>query len=179
LTSTKNPIVLIKTPFGDIKAEIFEEQAPITAKNFLRYVDEGLYDGTSFFRVVTMENQPNSPVKIEVIQGGIPSVKGKGYPSVYPPIEHETTQTTGILHTDRTLSMARSSPPNTATSSFSICIGDQHELDYMGKRNPDLHGFAAFGRVTEGMDVAKTIHNQPYEGQRLKPPIEIQSIRRI
>jgi peptidyl-prolyl cis-trans isomerase A (cyclophilin A) len=179
LTPKENPIVMIKTSLGDIKVEVNEKKAPITAKNFLRYVDEGRFDGTSFFRVVTMENQPNSPVKIEVIQGGIPGVRGKGYPSVYPPIEHETTQKTGILHKDGTISMARSSPPNTATSSFFICINDQPELDYMGKRNPDLHGFAAFGQVTEGMDVVRKIHKQPYEGQRFKPPLEISSIRRV
>jgi len=75
--------VLIKTALGDIKAELYEKRAPITVANFLRYVDEGLFDGTTFFRVVTMENQPNSPVKIEVVQGGT-SRTGLTPPSIPP-----------------------------------------------------------------------------------------------
>jgi len=169
--------VLIKTALGDIKAELYEKRAPITVANFLRYVDEGLFDGTTFFRVVTMENQPNSPVKIEVVQGGT-MFKNRAYPSKYPPIEPETTEMTGIKHLDGVLSMARMKP-GTATSSFSICIGDQPELDYGGQRNRDGEGFAAFGMVTEGMDVVREIHRQPYEEQRLTPPIKIESIRKI
>ena len=169
--------VLIKTAFGDIKAELYGNKAPITVTNFLRYVDEGLFDGTTFFRVVSMENQSNSPVKIEVVQGGT-MFKGGAYPSKYPPIEHETTEKTGIKHLDGVLSMARMKP-GTATSSFFICIGDQPELDYQGKRNPDRQGFAAFGKVIEGMDVVRMIQVEPYEGQRLTPPIEITSIKRV
>jgi len=85
---------------------------------------------------------------------------------------------TGIKHLDGVLSMARMKP-GTATSSFSICIGDQPELDYGGQRNRDGEGFAAFGMVTEGMDVVREIHRQPYEEQRLTPPIKIESIRKI
>ena len=65
-----NPIVLISTSLGDIEVEIFRGRAPITSENFLRYVDDGLYDETAFFRTVTMENQLDSEVQIEVIQGG-------------------------------------------------------------------------------------------------------------
>jgi len=172
-----NPIVLISTFLGDIEVEIFQGRAPITSENFLRYVDDKLYDGTTFFRTVTMENQPNSEVKIEVIQGGT-MPEDRVYPSTYPPIEHETTETTGLRHVDGAISMARMKP-GTATSSFFICIGDQPELEYGGERNPDGQGFAAFGCVTEGMDVIRKIHKQPCEGQRLKPPIEIISSRRI
>jgi peptidyl-prolyl cis-trans isomerase A (cyclophilin A) len=78
---------------------------------------------------------------------------------------------------DGAISMARMKP-GTATSSFFICIGDQPELDYGGNRNPDGEGFAAFGRVTEGMDVVRKIHKQPCEGQRLEPTIEILTVRR-
>ena len=156
--------------------EVYLERAPITSENFLRYVDDGLYDGTAFFRTVTMENQPSSEVKIEVVQGGtVP--RDRAYPSTYPPIEHETTEATGLSHVDGAVSMARMKP-GTATSSFFICIGDQPELDYGGKRNPDLQGFAAFGYVTEGMDVVREIHRQPCEGQRLVPPVEITSVKR-
>jgi peptidyl-prolyl cis-trans isomerase A (cyclophilin A) len=172
-----NPIVLISTSLGDIAVEIFRVRAPITSENFLRYVDHRLYDGTAFFRTVTMGNQPSSEVKIEVIQGGTMPKDG-AYPSTYPPIEHETTETTGLRHVDGAVSMARMGP-GTATSSFFICIGDQPELDYGGKRNPDGQGFAAFGCVTGGIGVARMIHRQPHEGQRLDPPIEIISTRRI
>ncbi len=172
-----NTKVLISTSLGDIEVEIFPDKAPITSENFLRYVDDKLYDGTAFFRTVTMENQPNSEVKIEVIQGGT-MPKDRAYPSTYAPIEHETTETTGLRHVDGAISMARMKP-GTATSSFFICIGDQPELDYGGKRNPDGQGFAVYGRVTEGMDVVRKIHKQPYEGQRLGPPIEILTVRRI
>jgi len=170
-------LVLITTPLGDITVEIFRDRAPITSDNFLRYVDDGLLDGTSFFRTVTTKNQPHSDVKIEVIQGGT-EPKDAAYPSKYPPIEHETTETTELSHTDGAVSMARWAP-GTATSSFFICIGDQPELDYGGRRNPDGQGFAAFGRVRVGMDVVREIHRHPQEGQRLEPPIEIFSCRRI
>jgi len=87
------PLVLVKTELGDIKIEVYEVKAPATEANFLRYVDNKLYDGTAFFRTVTMNNQPNNDVKIEVIQGGQVDQK-----KAFPPIDHETTQTTGLRH---------------------------------------------------------------------------------
>ncbi|MCK7541723.1 MAG: peptidylprolyl isomerase [Marinilabiliales bacterium] len=77
--------------------------------------------------------------------------------AAFTPITHETTEQTGIMHRDGVISMARWTP-GTATSEFFICVGDQPELDYGGKRNPDLQGFAAFGKVTRGMDVVERIH---------------------
>jgi peptidyl-prolyl cis-trans isomerase A (cyclophilin A) len=172
-----NPLVLISTSLGEIEVEVFQGSAPITSENFLRYVDDRLYDGTSFFRTVTLGNQHDSEVKIEVIQGGT-MPKDRAYPSTYSPIEHEATETTGLRHVDGAISMARMKP-GTATSSFFICIGDQPELDYGGRRNPDGQGFAAFGVVTEGMGVVREIHVHACEGQRLEPPVEIISSRRI
>ena len=172
-----NPTVLISTSLGEMEVEVFRGKAPMTSQNFLRYVDAGLYDGTTFFRTVTLENQPDSEVKIEVIQGGT-MPKDRAYPSTYPPIEHETTESTGLGHGDGAVSMARMEP-GSATSSFFICIGDQPELDHGGKRNPDGQGFAAFGRITKGMDVVRKIHKQPHEGQRLESPVKIISCRRI
>jgi peptidyl-prolyl cis-trans isomerase A (cyclophilin A) len=158
---------------GNIKVDIYEDKAPITSANFLRYVDERLYDGTTFFRTVTMDNQPNSPVKIEVIQGGqVPKDKE------YNAIKLERTTLTGLKHVDGAISMGRFKP-NSAKSSFYFCIGDQPELDYQGNRNPDRQGFAAFGLVVEGMDVVRKIQVEPYEEQRLTPPIEIVSIKRV
>ncbi len=169
---SSNPVVLIKTTMGDIKVEIYEEKNPITSANFLRYVDEGLYDGTSFFRTVLMDNQPNNDVKIDVIQGG-QVLKEKEY----EPIKLERTTLTGLRHLDGTISMGRFQP-DSAKSSFFFCIGDQPELDYGGKRNPDGQGFATFGMVRDGMDVVRAIQVMPHEEQRLTPPIEIISIRR-
>ncbi len=166
--------VLIRTELGEIKAEIFEKEAPITAANFLRYVDAGLYDGTSFFRVVTIEESfPNQEVPITVAQCG--QVEKE---KLFPPIQHETTEETGLRHLNGALSMARMKP-GSATSSFSVILGSQPEMDYGGKRQPDGQGFAVFGYVTEGIDVAERIHSQPREGQRLKPSIRITSITRI
>lgn len=95
-----------------------------------------------------------------------------------PPIAHESTRQTGILHKDGVISMARWRP-GTATSEFFICVGDQPELDYQGKRNPDLQGFAAFGKVTAGMDVVNKIHQLPVAGQILDPPVKILKISRL
>jgi peptidyl-prolyl cis-trans isomerase A (cyclophilin A) len=170
-----NTKVLIKTELGDIKVEIYPKQAPITAANFLRYVDAGLFKGASFYRVVRLDNQPNNTVKIEVIQGGL-GFSDEERP--FPPIEHETTDKTGILHKDGVISMARNAP-GSATSEFFICIGDQPELDFGGKRNPDGQGFAAFGQVIEGLDVIRKIQQQPDEGQILKQPVMVKVIERV
>jgi peptidyl-prolyl cis-trans isomerase A (cyclophilin A) len=171
--ASKNPVVLIKTEKGDIKVEVDLARAPVTAANFLRYVDGKLYDGSVFHRTVTQDNQPNNAVRIEVIQGGQLSEEKE-----FPPIAQETTAATGLKHLDGTISMARGIP-GSATSSFFFCIGPQPELDFGGKRNPDGQGFAAFGKVVSGMDVVKAIHVLPAEGQSLKPPVKIISIRRI
>ncbi len=164
---------LIKTALGDIAIELYPAQAPVTVANFLKYVDAHLYDSSSFFRAVTLNNQPNNAIKIEVVQGGdIDSTKG------FAPIPMETTQQTRLLHKDGTISMARGKPAS-ATSSFFICINDQPSLDYGGKRNPDGQGFAAFGKVTRGMGLVKKIQQlYPEQGQYFKPPVKIISITR-
>jgi peptidyl-prolyl cis-trans isomerase A (cyclophilin A) len=169
----RNPLVRLRTGLGDIDVEVFQREAPVTSGNFLHYVDAGLYDGTTFFRTVTLENQPDDDVKIEVIQGGmVPEEKR------YQPIEHETTEATGLRHVNGTVSMARFKP-GSAASSFFICVGDQPELDYGGARNPDGQGFAAFASVSKGMDVVERIQVQPHEGQRLTPPIAIESVTKL
>lgn len=145
---------LIKTSLGDIAIELYPDKAPITVANFMAYVDKKLYKGSSFFRTCTPANEADRKVKIEVIQGGnMPD-------SLHPDsIKLETTKQTGLLHKDGTLSMARSGP-NSATSEFFICINNQPALDYGGARNPDGYGFAAFGKVTAGMDVVRKIQSQ-------------------
>jgi len=176
-TQPENPQVLIQTSLGAIKVEIYEKKAPITAPNFLRYVDERAFQGASFYRTVTMDNQPNNNVKIEVIQGGLGAM-AEGRERSHDPIPHETTDQTGILHKDGVLSMARTAP-GTVTTEFFICIGDQPALDFGGTRNPDGQGFATFGRVVEGMDVVRQIQQQPAEGQRITPVVEIINITRV
>jgi peptidyl-prolyl cis-trans isomerase A (cyclophilin A) len=167
--------VLMESDAGDIVLEIYEEQAPQTAKNFLRYVDEDRFEGARFYRVVHMNNQPQNEVKIEVIQGGLQD----DFPDqALPPIDHETTSVTSIKHLDGTLSMARLEP-GTASSEFFICIGNQPELDFGGRRNPDGQGFAAFGKVVEGLQVVRKIQQKPAEGQFLSPVVQITSIRRV
>ena len=172
--------VVISTEFGDIEAVLDSTKAPITVANFLKYVDDGQYNGGVFHRTVTLDNQPGNRVKIEVIQGAInPAYSDESYPpkSGYPPIELERTDKTGLKHKDGTISMARSGP-NTATSGIFICIGDQPELDFGGERNADGQGFTAFGQVTKGMEVVKKIQLAPREEQRLTPPVKILKIER-
>lgn len=162
----------VKTSLGNFVVELFPHHAPVTTENFLKYVDAGLYNGTDFFRVQNLQNQDNRPVKIEVIQGGgVDSVKS------FPAIQHENTLKTGLLHKDGSISMARGDT-GTATSSFFICINDQPELDFGGKRNPDGQGFAAFGKVVEGMDVVRKIYQQPFKESAFTPKIMIISISR-
>ena len=169
---TRPVTVVIATGLGVIEAEIDTVHAPVTAANFLKYVDAGKYDGGQFHRTVKPDNQPNNDVKIEVIQAG----RADGFEG-WPAIPLERTSATGLMHRDGTISMARDGP-DTATSDFFICIGDQPSLDFGGKRNPDGQGFAAFGRVVRGMDVVRKIQGAPAEGQSLMPPVRILKIRR-
>lgn len=167
-------VILLETELGDIIVVIDIANAPKTARNFLRYVDEDRFQEAFFYRVVRLDNQPGKDVKIEVVQGGIGFVESDVR---LQPIEHETTEKTGLLHKDGAISMARLEP-GTASSEFFICVGDQPELDFGGKRNPDGQGFAAFGRVIQGMDVVRVIHGRSADGQMLISPVRINSAKR-
>jgi peptidyl-prolyl cis-trans isomerase A (cyclophilin A) len=166
--------VVMKTELGEIEIELNAAAAPNTVANFLKYVDAKFYDGGRFHRTVTPTNQPNNPVKIEVIQGGPNLAKAK---DDFPPIKLERTRDTKLRHKDGTISMARDGP-DSATSDFFLCVGDQPELDFGGKRNPDGQGFAAFGKVVKGLEIVKKTQQSPADGQTLKPPVKIESIRR-
>lgn len=183
--------IRIETEYGTIKVELFDNEAPITTTNFLHYMDECLYDRGHFHRTVTADNNantnldltdeekssgqvPNDDISIQVIQASINSSQTS---ELDAPIPLERTSETGLQHLDGTLSMARSTP-NSAVSDFFICINDQPDLDFGGMRNPDGQGFAAFGRVTEGMDVVRTIQSQPAKGQILDPAVPILKIER-
>lgn len=166
--------VVIETSLGNIEVQLEPQKAPLTTANFLRYVDGGFYNGGVFYRTVTADNQPDKKTKIEVIQGGVDPASDK---KRFPPIPLERTNHTGLHHTDGTISMARD-VPDSATSEFFICIGDQPSLDYGGARNPDGQGFAAFGHVIKGMDIVRRIQMSPAQGQALTPPVRILEVRR-
>ena len=178
---SKKTNVALRTSQGDIIIELYSDKAPITANNFLRHLDEGFYDGSSFYRTVTIENDNGTP-KIEVIQGGIGDrIKP------FSAIKHESTDITGLSHIDGTISMSRYEV-DTATSDFFICIGDQKGLDFGGTRNKDGLGFSAFGRVISGMDTVRKINLLPSEkktenvyvqGQMLNNPVVIYKAERL
>lgn len=173
--------IVMMTTEGDIGIELYLDKAPVTAANFLRLADGEYLDGSNFYRVVRYENDNGNP-KIEVIQGGL----GDERESPFAPIDHESTEQTGILHTDGVISMARGDV-GTASSEFFICIGDQPGLDHGNVRNPDKQGFAAFGKVVSGMEVVRRINQLPGDGasdsdytmgQILGEPVSILSVRR-
>ncbi len=155
----KPPVyVAIDTPQGRIVIELAVAQAPITTANFLRYVDKKLYDKATFFRA----SRAPGAVDYGLIQGGLQNV------GALPPIAHEPTTQTGLKHVDGTVSIARTAP-GTATSDFFICIGDAPYLDADPKAPGDNLGFAAFGHVVQGMDVAKKILALPTPGKAINP----------
>ncbi|MBE35432.1 MAG: peptidylprolyl isomerase [Opitutaceae bacterium] len=167
--------VVMTTELGEIELVFAADKAPATVANFMSYVDRGFYNGGVFHRAVTMDNQSHNQIKIEVIQGGInPARRAEDGPT----IALERTRDTGLLHLDGTISMARLEP-YTATSDFFICVNDQPELDFNGKRNPDGQGFAAFGQVIRGMEIVRAIQNSPIEKQAVTSPVKILSIERV
>lgn len=167
--------VRIETALGDIIADIDSAHAPVSATNFLRYVDSAAYTGGRFHRAVTMDNQPRDSVRIEVIQGG---ANQQRVGARWPAIPLERTRDTGLRHRDGTLSMARGGP-DSATSDFFVCVGEQPSLDFGGHRNLDGQGFAAFGQVVRGMDIVRAIQRQPVNAQALTPPIAITRVVRV
>lgn len=173
------PRVALETSEGRILLEIDAAHAPLTAANFLRYVDGGFFKGASFYRVVRPDNDRN-PATITVIQGGL----GDGPPRL-PHIAHETTRATGLRHLAGTISMARDKP-GSATSEFFIVTEDAPALDFGGARNADGQGFAAFGRVVQGMEVVRRINagqasrgDAYVKGQMLDRPVAITAVTRV
>jgi peptidyl-prolyl cis-trans isomerase A (cyclophilin A) len=173
--------VVLETEKGDIVIALEAERAPVTAANFLRYVDEGRLDGTVFYRAMRLDwgEQPNG-----LIQGGTQYDPER----ILDPIAHEPTTATGLSHTAGTISMARYEP-GSATGDFSIMLSDQRGLDAdpNGETEDARAGFAAFGRVIEGMDVVRAIFDAPTDpekgegwmkGQMLAEPVKIIDARR-
>lgn len=171
--------VAIKTHQGVITLDLNVAKAPITAKNFLRYVDLKRFDGSAFYRAARIKEAP----QLGVIEGGL-----RGNPAkVLKPIAHESTVKTGLSHKDGTISMARRIPGD-ATADFFICSGDQPSFDADPANPAKTPGFAAFGQVSDGMDVVRAILALPtsptagvgvMRGQMLSPPAPILSVRRV
>ena len=173
----KNPHVVIETKFGEIELELYPDQAPKSVAAFLENIDAGYYENSSFYRVLSRDNQPSDADKTELIQGGIWRTKNKR-DIKKPGIPHETTEQTKILHKDGVISFARLEP-GTATTEFFICIDDQPSLDFGSNSNPDKQGYAAFGKVVKGMNIVRRIHNQNAVDQSFDPPIDIYKISRL
>lgn len=161
--------VTLDTEAGEIVIAVDLKHAPLTACNFLKYVAAGAYGGGYFGRTVRPDNQATAAVPIAVIQA---------YPNkdfvIFAPIALERTKDTNLRHLDGTVSMARKIPDD-ATAKFFICVGDQPELDFGGRRNPDGQGFAAFGKIVRGMPIVQRIQAGAAEGEQLTPPVMIRS----
>lgn len=170
--------VLIDTPYGGILLGIDERRAPLTAANFLAYVDRGFLAQASIYRIVTLDNQaPGSSHPIEIIQWGW-TAPDAGFDPPLPPVPHEPTSRTGLRHRDGTLSLARNAP-GSGGHGFFICRGDQPELDEGGRRNPDLAGFAAFGRILAGAETISRIMARAERTEYLQLQIPILDVRRL
>jgi len=170
------PRVVMETSAGRIVIEVNDRQAPITGGNFLRYVDEHRFDGTSFYRAV------RAAPDLGLVQGGTNNDPAK----VLPPIVHEPTTVTGLSHVDGAVSMARYDP-GTATGDFFVSVGSTPSYDAGRPFSIDAYGFAVFGKVVEGMDVVRGILVAPtsptegegfMRGQMLEPRITIVTARR-
>ncbi len=171
----KNPQIIIKTSLGNIDAELYPLQAPNTVAAFLSYIDSGLYKKSSFYRLTFLESITSSQYT-GIIQGGIWQTNN-AVASTLPGIPHESPKQTGLSHTDGTLSLARTTA-GSANSEFFICIGDQTAYDNGADLNSDGLGFAAFGRITAGMDIVYKIHKQHTNGEAFVKPVEIIAIER-
>lgn len=166
--------VAIETSVGTIIVAVDRKHAPLTSANFLTYVDDGRFDGVTFYRAARRKSDP----KLGLIQGGIDTDARRSL----PPVAHEPTSRTGILHRDATLSMARPNRPDSAMGNFFITAGATPNMDARG----DYIGYAAFGHVVAGMDVVRRIlsvptccGSGPMRGQMIVRPIAILRARRL
>jgi peptidyl-prolyl cis-trans isomerase A (cyclophilin A) len=175
--------VRLATPFGAIDLVVDTVHAPVTAANFLKYVDAGFYDGGRFYRVTRpgtyTPTPPNRPM-MNLIEGDIDPTRTSDR---FPTIPLERTSVTGLKHVTGTVSMGRNDgEPDSATSDFFILLDDQPSLDFGGKRFSDAQGAAAFGHVVAGLDVVRTIHQQgPFQQQNpqyLATPVPMTSAKR-
>jgi len=171
------PRVAIQTSMGVFTVEVDTVHAPISAANFLRYVDEGRYEGMTFYRAMQGYNGSG------LIQGGTNNDRERTLPG----IAHEPTTQTGLTHTDGAISLPRFEP-GTAAGDFSIIVGDMTYLDARPAADGDNLGYAVFGRVVQGMEVVRAILAAPVSategegvmlGQMLEPRIVIERVWRV
>jgi peptidyl-prolyl cis-trans isomerase A (cyclophilin A) len=173
-----NPRVAIETSAGRFVVEVEATRAPITARNFLRYVDAKRLDGITFYRTVKVQE------RFGFVQFGVQNAPAR----LLPPIRHEPTSQTGVRHLDGTLSMPRLAP-GTARGEFTIMLGDQPSFDADPAKPGDNLGYAAFGRVVEGMDVILKIFDAPtsptktlqgsFKGEVPEAPVKVLTARRV
>lgn len=170
--------VQLTTDLGDIVLALDSVRAPVTVANFLAYVDGHRYDDSgTFYRALRPDNQPAGPLAINVIQGGLDADASVRWGT----IPHEPTTTTGLRHRRGTISMARTAV-GTASSEFFIVLADAPSLDAGGARQPDGQGFAAFGTVVQGLEVAERIQamrTDPAPPNRLLTPVRIRRVVRL
>lgn len=166
--------VAIETSLGRIVVAVDLRRAPLTAANFLTYVDDRRFDGVTFYRAARRKSAP----AFGLIQGGIDTDLRRAL----PPVRHEPTSRTGIRHLDATISMARPDRPNSAMGNFFITVGPIPRMDAQG----DAIGYAAFGRIVGGMDVVKRIlalptccGSGPMRGQMIVKPVRILRVVRL
>lgn len=177
-TPPANPRVAIETTAGRFVVEVYADKAPITARNFLRYVDAKRLDGISFYRTVKVQD------RFGFVQFGVQNAPEK----TYPMIKHEPTSQTGIKHLDGTLSMPRLAP-GTAQGEFTISLGDQPSFDANPNAPGDNLGYAAFARVVEGMEAVLKIFDAPtsptrtiqgnFKGELPIVPVKVLTARRL
>ena len=171
-----HPVVILDTTSGSIEITVYPDKAPVSAGDFLRYVDGGHYDGQGFYRVVRADNDPRD-MGMSLIQGGRLDQEMLGQP-----IAHELTTDTRISNSHGAVAIARLEPGTGSAAYFFINIGNNDFLDTGGSRNPDGQGYATFARVTDGLDVARAIQametstvseDAVTQGQILKDPVII------
>jgi len=155
----EHPVAVLETSQGIIEIEVYLDTAPVSGGDFLRYVENGYYNGEGFYRVVRADNDPLN-MGMSLIQGG--RLDSEPIP---PLIEHELTTKTGLSNTEGVVSIARNEPGTGSAAYFFINIGNNDFLDYGGKRNPDGQGYATFGKVISGMDVVRKIQSMEANGK--------------
>ena len=153
-----SPNVILETTQGNIEIEVYPKKAPISAADFLYYIDEGLYDNQGFYRTVRADNDPRD-MGMSLIQGGRLDLQ-----SVTMLLDHETTEMSGLSNTSGSVAIGRDKPGTGSAAFFYINIGDNSFLDYGGERNPDGQGYAVFGQVISGMDTVKAIQSGEAKG---------------
>lgn len=169
--SPRRPRVVLHTTEGEIVLELLPDKAPISVKNFLRYVEEGFYDGTIFHRTARANHD-----RYGIVQGGGIRPDGTRKEASHGPIANEAHN--GLKNRRGTVGMARTSEVNSATSQFFINTADNRGFDHRS-RTPRGYGYAVFARVVEGMDVVDRIGSMPVEGQRPLDPVVLTRARRV